>query len=180
MDVFEIEIDSSEKLVDITPIVRDYIHQARLKKGIVQLHVPEKTAALAVLINDDHRLEWEFFRKINHLLPKYEGMMFTGWTTANVKAALFGASETLMVEEGTLILDLNQSLYFIEFNGPGKRSFFITTMGSELLADEVAQVPEKLSRLHQKRQKIKEEEAQAIAEMRAEWRLEDEKNKKDQ
>ncbi len=180
MEVFEIEIEGSEKLVDITPVVRDHIDKARLKKGIVQLHVPEKTAALAVLINDDHRLEWEFFRKINHLLPKYEGMMFTGWTTANVKAALFGASETLMVEEGTLILDLNQSLYFIEFNGPGKRSVFISTMGSNLLADEVAQVPEKLAYLHQKRQEIKDQEAKAIEEMRAEWRLEDEKNKKDQ
>ncbi len=172
MEVVEIIIDSTEKLVDITDIVKDHIHKARLKKGIVQLQVPEKTAALAVLINDDQRLEQEFFKKINHLLPKYDGMMFTGWTTTSVKAALFGTSETLMVEEGTLVLDLNQSLYFMEFHGPGKRSLFISTLGIDLKADESPKVPEKLASLNAKRQALKDEEARAIEEMRAEWREE--------
>ncbi len=177
MEVFEIEIDTTEKLVDITDMVKDYVCKRRLKKGIVQLHLPEKTSALALLINDDHRLEKEFFKKINHLLPKYDGMMFTGWTTVNVKAALFGASQTLMVEQGTLVLDLNQSLYFIEFHGPGKRRLLLTSMGVDLKEDESPKVPEKLADLHKERQQLKDEEAKAIEEMRLEWRLEEEKNK---
>lgn len=169
MEVVEIKIEATEQLVDITNQVKEFIGKSRLKKGIVQLQVPEKTSALAILCNDDQRLEREFFKKINHLLPKYDGMMFTGWTTASVKAALFGTSKSLMVESGTLILDLNQSLYFIEFHGPGERSILMTSMGDSFEEDESPKMPDPLAKLYKKRQQVKDEEAKAIEEMRQEW-----------
>ena len=56
-------------------------------------------------------------------MPKYDGMKFTGWTTACVKASILGSSLQVMVQDGTLMLDKNQSIYFVEFQGPGERLF---------------------------------------------------------
>ncbi|WKY45451.1 YjbQ family protein [Eubacteriaceae bacterium ES2] len=169
MNKFELEIDASENLVDITPLVKSYIAEKRLKKGMVHITVPGKTSAVMISINDDRRMEREFFNKINHLMPKYDGMMFTGWTTSSVKAALFGVNETLMVEKGCLILDAVQSIYFVEFQGPGKRCFFISSFGAELDDGETAEIPDALAQQFKIHQNAKEEEAKMIEEMRREW-----------
>lgn len=174
MKANKIEITSSEQLIDITKSVREYVDQSRLKDGFVQIQIPERTAAVIISINDDWRLQREFFDKLNHLMPKYDGMKFTGWTTSCVKATIFGPSLQVMVHDGTLILDKNQSIYFVEFQGPGERQYFISSSGTTLAENEEASMPEELALIFEKRQAYEEEQAQIKEEMRNEWRLREE------
>lgn len=174
MKANKIEITSSEQLIDITASVRDYVNQSRLKDGFVQIQVPERTAAVIISINDDWRLQREFFDKLNHLMPKYDGMKFTGWTTACVKATLFGPSLQVMVHQGTLMLDKNQSIYFAEFQGPGERHYFISNTGTSLAENEQASMPEELAAIYEKRKAYEDEQEQIKQEMRNEWRLREE------
>ena len=175
LKIIDLEISVSEQLIDITESIRDYIKEVRLKDGFVHIQIPERTSAVTISINDDWRLEREFFKKLNHLMPKYDGMMFTGWTTTNVKASIFGMTIQIMVQDGTLILDKNQSVYFIEFHGPGKRHYFMTTMGTTLSVGEESKIPESLKALHEERTDLKTEHDRIQEEMRAEWRLKEEK-----
>jgi len=174
MKANKIEITSSEQLIDITTSVREYVDQTRLKDGFVQIQIPERTAAVIISINDDWRLQREFFDKLNHLMPKYDGMKFTGWTTACVKATIFGPSLQVMVHNGTLILDKNQSIYFVEFQGPGERQYFISSSGTTLAENEEASIPEELAVIFEKRKAYEEEQEQIKEEMRNEWRLREE------
>ncbi len=174
MKANKIEITSSEQLIDITKNVREYVDQSRLKDGFVQIQIPERTASVIISINDDWRLQREFFDKLNHLMPKYDGMKFTGWTTSCVKATIFGPSLQVMVHNGTLILDKNQSIYFVEFQGPGERQYFISSSGTILAENEEASMPEELALIFEKRQAYEEEQAQIKEEMRNEWRLREE------
>ncbi|MEO1816700.1 MAG: secondary thiamine-phosphate synthase enzyme YjbQ [Acetobacterium sp.] len=174
MKANKIEITSSEQLIDITTSVREYVDQSRLKDGFVQIQIPERTAAVIISINDDWRLQREFFDKLNHLMPKYDGMKFTGWTTACVKATIFGPSLQVMVHSGTLILDKNQSIYFVEFQGPGERQYFISSSGTTLTENEEASIPEELAVIFEKRKAYEEEQEQIKEEMRNEWRLREE------
>lgn len=167
----KIEITRSEQLIDITPAIREFVDQSRLKDGFVQIQVPERTAAVMISINDDWRLEREFFDKLNHLMPKYDGMKFTGWTTACVKATIIGPSLQVMVNSGTLMLDKNQSIYFVEFQGPGERQYFISSFGTTLAEHEEASMPEELALIFEKRQAYEAEQQQIAEEMRNEWRL---------
>lgn len=167
----KIEITRSEQLIDITPAIREFVDQSRLNDGFVQIQVPERTAAVMISINDDWRLEREFFDKLNHLMPKYDGMKFTGWTTACVKATIFGPSLQVMVNSGTLMLDKNQSIYFVEFQGPGERQYFISSFGTILAEHEEASMPEELALIFEKRQAYEAEQQQIAEEMRNEWRL---------
>jgi len=174
MKAYKIEITSSEQLIDITKSVQEYVDQAGLKDGFVQIHIPERTAAVIISINDDWRLEREFFDKLNHLIPKYDGMKFTGWTTACVKATIFGPSLQVMVYQGTMMLDKNQSIYFVEFQGPGERQYFISSSGTTLAENEKAVVPEELALIFKKREADQAEQERIKEEMRSEWQLQEE------
>ncbi|MBC3798339.1 YjbQ family protein [Acetobacterium tundrae] len=175
MKTTHIEITSNEQLLDITQSVRDYISEIRLKDGFVHIQIPERTSAVSLSVNDNWRLEKEFFNKINHLLPKYDGMKFTGWTTANVKASIFGMTIQIMVQDGTLILDKNQSIYFVEFQGPGERQYFMSSVGTTLLENEKPEMPNDLKILYKTREKFEAEQEKIKEEMRNEWKLCEEK-----
>lgn len=175
MKTIKIEAVSNEQLIDITQAVKDYVSEKRLKDGFVHIQIPERTSAVTISINDDWRLEREFFNKINHLMPKYDGMKFTGWTTTNVKASIFGMTLQIMVQNGTLILDRNQSIYFVEFNGPGARQYFISSMGTTLAENEESEIPAELKVLFEKREAHQEEQNKIIEEMRNEWKLREER-----
>jgi len=171
METIHIEITSNEQLIDITKSVRDYVSEIRLKDGFVHIQIPERTSAVTLSVNDNWRLEREFFNKINHLLPKYDGMKFTGWTTANVKASIFGMTIQIMVQNGTLILDKNQSVYFVEFQGPGERQYFMSSMGTTLSENEEPEMPDDLKILYKTREKYEVEQERIKEEMRNEWKL---------
>lgn len=175
MKTNKIEIKSSEQLIDITKYVQEYVSDYRLKDGFVHIQIPERTSAVTISINDDWRLEREFFDKLNHLMPKYDGMKFTGWTTSCVKASIFGMSLQVMVHNGTLILDKNQSIYFIEFQGPGERQFFMSAAGTCLAENEEPAIPKELAMLNEKRKQHEEEQEKIKEEMRNEWKLREER-----
>ncbi|MEG0310271.1 MAG: secondary thiamine-phosphate synthase enzyme YjbQ [Eubacterium sp.] len=174
MKIIETNITGPEKLVDITDIVRDYIREVRLKDGFIHLQVPEKTSAVTISSNDSTYFSTEFLNKINHMLPKYNGMQFTGYATSNVKASLIGMSLQVMVEGGELILGLHQSIYFAEFNGPAEgRRCFMTHMGTTLAEDEEPCFPAVLKNLYaedlEKEKLEKAEQERLVAEMRQEY-----------
>lgn len=175
MKANKIETTSSEQLIDITKSVREYVEHTRLKDGFVHIQIPERTAAVMISINDDWRLEREFFDKLNHLLPKYDGMKFTGWTTPCVKASIFGPSLQVMVHDGTLILDKNQSIYFVEFQGSGERQYFMSVSGTTLAEHEQASIPEELKMIYEKRKEYEDEQERIKEEMRNEWRMREER-----
>lgn len=170
-----IETTSSEQLIDITKSVREYVDQTRLKDGFVHIQIPERTAAVMISINDDWRLEREFFDKLNHLMPKYDGMKFTGWTTPCVKASIFGPALQVMVHDGTLILDKNQSIYFVEFQGSGERQYFMSVSGTTLAEHEEATIPKELALIYEKRKEYEDEQEKIKEEMRNEWRMREER-----
>ncbi|MBU4438879.1 MAG: secondary thiamine-phosphate synthase enzyme YjbQ [Acetobacterium sp.] len=170
-----IETTSSEQLIDITKSVREYVDHTRLKDGFVHIQIPERTAAVMISINDDWRLEREFFDKLNHLMPKYDGMKFTGWTTPCVKASIFGPALQVMVHDGTLILDKNQSIYFVEFQGSGERQYFMSVSGTTLAEHEEATIPKELALIYEKRKEYEDEQEKIKEEMRNEWRMREER-----
>ena len=174
MKIIEAGVSAPEGLADITEQVREYIREVRLKDGFVHIQIPERTCAVTITINDDFNIDKDFLNKINRFLPKYNGMQFTGWTTANVKASLVGMSEQVMVESGELILGLHQSIYMVEFNGPSTdRRIYLSHMGTTLAEGEEPRLPQVLEDLYAadlaKEQAEKEEQDRIIAEMRAEY-----------
>lgn len=72
------------------------------------------------------------------------------------------------------MLDKNQSIYFVEFQGPGERQYFISNTGTTLAENEQASMPEELAAIYEKRKAYEDEQEQIKQEMRNEWRLREE------
>ena len=47
---------------------------------------------------------------------------------AHLKCSTVGASETILIEDGKLLLGIWQGVYFCEFDGPRTRKYFVKIM----------------------------------------------------
>ena len=53
-----------------------------------------------------------------------------GNSPAHIKSSLVGVSETVIIENGRLILGTWQGIYFCEFDGPRKRKVYVKMIGN--------------------------------------------------
>ena len=52
-----------------------------------------------------------------------------GNSHAHIKSSAVGASETVIITGGKLLLGTWQDIYFCEFDGPRTRKFYVKVMG---------------------------------------------------
>ena len=52
-----------------------------------------------------------------------------GNSDAHIKSSTIGASETIIISGGKLLLGTWQNIYFCEFDGPRTRKFYVKVMG---------------------------------------------------
>lgn len=174
MKLIEITIESHEEMIDITPEIESIVCESRMKDGFIQLHCPGMSSAVIIYDSKYPKSTKDYMDKMNHFLPKYDGMHFTGHTTPIIKASLSGKSVTVPIEGGTLLLGNYQRLYFIEYAGPkADDKLTLSFVGSTLARDEKAQPPANFkAMLEQETQAeiaAEEEEKRLIEEMRREY-----------
>ncbi len=160
-----------EECIDITDVIQNYIDQTQLVTGLLTVHTPEDCTALTVLSPITPDVPRDYLEKLNHLLPKYNGMQFTGKNTQSVKASIAGKNLSLIICDGQLALGKYQRAYFVEFAGPATdRHIFLNAIGEK---SETAEAGTTLSDFHQaegdKVKHQKAEEQRIIEEMRQEY-----------
>ncbi len=114
------------QLLDVTAAVNDAVKNAGVKSGLAVVWVPHTTAAVTVNENADPDVKSDISREINKIVPWEDGYRHVeGNSAAHLKASLFGAAETLLIEDGRLALGTWQDVYFAEFDGPRTREIWI-------------------------------------------------------
>lgn len=132
MLILSIPKTKHEECIDITDQVQDYIDATQINMGNLNLHVPEDCTALTILTMIDPDVPADYLNKLNHLIPKYNGMQFMGRNTQAIKASVAGKCLSLIVCDGQLALGKSQRVYFIEFAGPAKnRHIFLNAVGDQ-------------------------------------------------
>jgi len=115
------------QLVDVTSKVQKAVRYAGLKSGYVLCYVPHTTAGITIQENADPDVIHDFLWKLAELVPHDESAYRhnEGNSDAHIKASLVGASQTILVEDGSLVLGTWQGIYFCEFDGPRQRKMHI-------------------------------------------------------
>lgn len=118
----EIRSGSRTELIDITPQIGETVRQAGIRSGVCHLFVLHTTAGIIVNEGADPAVQSD----INHFLAKTipNAPYFThseGNSDSHIKSALVGTSQTLLIENNSLILGTWQSVFFCEFDGPRSR-----------------------------------------------------------
>jgi secondary thiamine-phosphate synthase enzyme len=128
---FTVSTKSRFALLDITDRVRGALRDSGVRSGLCCVFVPHTTAAVTINENADPDVPRDIIAVLDRLVPLTNNYLHgEGNTAAHVKASLIGASETLLVENGDLVLGTWQSLFFCEFDGPRTRTVIVKTVPS--------------------------------------------------
>ena len=127
----EIQIVTQKRteLIDITSHINTTLKQSGLKEGVVVIYVPHTTAAVTINEHADPSVALDMVQYLNHLVPQNAGFKhLEGNSDAHIKASLIGASIQIPLFNGKLALGTWQGVFFCEFDGPRRRSFFISVL----------------------------------------------------
>lgn len=122
-----IEINPRQTMVNITPCIKEDIKSSNVKNGIVVVYCPHTTAGITINENADpdvvRDLIYGFEKVYSTIDSNYKH--FEGNSHAHLKSSTIGASQTLILNNGNLILGRWQDIYFCEFDGPRDRTFYV-------------------------------------------------------
>ena len=113
---------SRNELIDITPRVVEVVKNSGVSSGVVYLCCLHTTAGITVNEGADPDVRRDISRFLEKLVPVDAPFDHSeGNSDAHVKSSLVGVSETLLIENGRLVLGTWQAVYFCEFDGPRTR-----------------------------------------------------------
>jgi len=117
-----VKTSSRTELVDITTGVQRLVAESGVRSGICYVYVPHTTSAVTINENSDPNVGRDILKELNKVIPFDDQYGHSeGNSAAHIKASLIGVSETIMVEEGRLMLGTWQAIFFCEFDGPRDR-----------------------------------------------------------
>ncbi len=120
--LLKLETRSRVEFKDITSLLEKLIQQSGVASGTCVVFAPHTTAAILINENDDPHLQSDFANFLEQLAPRDQNYLHSdGNCDAHLKAAVIGASKTLMIEGGKLLLGRWQGIFFCEFDGPRRR-----------------------------------------------------------
>ncbi len=117
---------SKTELVDITPEIEKIVEASGVKEGICWVFIPHTTAGITINEGADPSVKRDILSRLDKLIPGAESYEhLEGNAPAHIKASIVGSSQTLIIENGKLLLGTWQSVYLCEFDGPRHRKIII-------------------------------------------------------
>ncbi len=135
------ESKSQIEFIDITIDVAEVVAASKIQNGQALVFSGHTTAGIAINENESLLLQ-DFQRLLYRLVPideRYSHDLFELKRTArsdgrsnghsHCKNLLVGASETIPIENGKLLLGKLQSIFLVELDGARKREVVVQVMG---------------------------------------------------
>lgn len=125
---FKIETKHND-VVSLTADIKEFVENSGIQEGVCVVCTTHTTAALTITSFWDPRGFEDIQDEICRLIPTridFKHQHDTPQDAAgHVKSSLIGVNMTLPIHEGKLLLGHSQGIYFLEFDGPRKREYFV-------------------------------------------------------
>ena len=146
-DLVSIHTEERTQFIDITELVSERVRRADVSEGLVCLFTLHTTAALMIQEDEPFLLE-DLKAQLARFAPDEETYLHNDldarrrrpWIpmladerengASHARAMMLGASETLQIEQGRLLLGTWQRVFWVELDGPRKRSLSILILGA--------------------------------------------------
>ena len=116
----------TEGMYNINKTVRDIVSKSGVRDGICVVYCPHTTASVVASENVDVDVKEDIIAAFQEAFPKKDSHLhYEGNAFAHIRSTMAGASVTLIIDNGKLILGEFQGLYFMEFDGPRTRNFYV-------------------------------------------------------
>lgn len=117
---------NEEAFYNITTQVQEAVQKSGVKEGICIVYCPHTTAAITINENADDDVAKDVMIACKTFFPKLCDFRHDeGNSDGHVKSSVFGASETIIIDNGKLMLGYWQNIYFMEFDPPRNRNFYV-------------------------------------------------------
>ncbi len=124
--LINVKTNAKTELIDITTKVEEVISQENIHSGLCFLFVPHTTAAITINESADPSVKSDMLMVLNQIVPwKADYRHLEGNSPAHLKSSMIGASETIAIEDGRLVLGTWQGIFFCEFDGPRHRKLIV-------------------------------------------------------
>lgn len=130
MQKISVKTNKRNEFINITNKVKDAIASSKVKNGICVVFCPHTTGGITINECCDPAVEIDLsygLQKISPQMPEYRHA--EGNSDSHLKSSMIGASETVIIQDGQLMLGTWQGLYFAEFDGPRNREVWINVIG---------------------------------------------------
>jgi len=121
-----VKTNSQTEMIDATALVQEQVTESGISNGLCVVFVPHTTAAVTINESADPAVRQDILMVLNKVIPWKEAYRhMEGNSPAHLKTSIIGSSETIMVENGRLVLGTWQGIFFCEFDGPRTRKLDI-------------------------------------------------------
>lgn len=128
---FKIETTDRD-VVSLTDDIKAYVASSGIREGLCVITTPHTTAGLTITSFWDPNGFLDLQDEICRLIPTridFKHQHDTPQDAAgHVKSSLIGVNFSVPIHEGKLLLGHSQGIYFLEFDGPRKREYFVKLM----------------------------------------------------
>jgi secondary thiamine-phosphate synthase enzyme len=113
-------------LIDITAQVQKVVNEFKVKNGIVTVYIPHTTCGITINEGADPDVVRDIKYQLDKLIPYQHGYLhMEGNADSHIKTCLVGSSESIIIEDGELVLGTWQSIFLCDFDGPRTRKVYI-------------------------------------------------------
>lgn len=128
---YTLQTKQHEDFYPITQMVSDAVAQSGIHDGICTIYCPHTTAGITINENADPHVVHDLLLGLKTAFPEQGAFLhMEGNSAAHLKAGCVGASETVIIQDGRLLLGTWQGIYFCEFDGPRTRKFHVQIIPS--------------------------------------------------
>lgn len=127
-----VKSNSHSELITITRLVADAIQELGLRDGVAHVFVRHTTCGLTINENADPAVKTDLLRRLEALAPWNDSKdrHMEGNSAAHLKSTFLGASVSVPVVDGQMMLGTWQGIFLGEFDGPRTRTLMVTALSS--------------------------------------------------
>ena len=128
-DTIHVDTPKGDSLSNISGQVQKIIDEHGVQSGACIMVVPHTTAAITINSYLDPNTAVDIVADVRRIVPTRTDFTHIFDTPADaaghIKASLIGNSETVLIEEGKLLLGFSQGLFLYDFDGPRNRKVLV-------------------------------------------------------
>jgi len=104
MKSFSVKTNSQYEMLNITNQIQNIVYDSGILDGVVYIFVPHTTAAVTINEGADPSVMKDIIKEMDKIVPLRDGYLhLEGNSAAHIKSTLVGASEMVMIENGSLV-----------------------------------------------------------------------------